>query len=56
MHAIEAKACAEGVESADQLAQLRSLGVDLVSGFHLARPVPMADLAAAAATGRARFC
>lgn len=33
-----AEACAEGVETADQLSLLRELGVDKVSGYHLCRP------------------
>jgi diguanylate cyclase (GGDEF)-like protein len=40
-HALGAVARAEGVESADQLDHVRSLGVDLVSGFHLGRPQPL---------------
>ncbi len=37
---------AEGVEHADQLAALRSAGVDLVQGFLLARPMPADELRA----------
>jgi EAL domain-containing protein (putative c-di-GMP-specific phosphodiesterase class I) len=32
---------AEGVENATTLAVLRSLGVDLVQGFHIGRPAPI---------------
>jgi EAL domain-containing protein (putative c-di-GMP-specific phosphodiesterase class I) len=35
---------AEGVETAGQLAQLRTLGCDAVQGFYIARPMPAADL------------
>jgi diguanylate cyclase (GGDEF)-like protein len=52
-HAIGAEACAEGVETAEQLARLRALGVDTVSGFLLCRPVPLEDLEGGAAAGRA---
>jgi diguanylate cyclase (GGDEF)-like protein/PAS domain S-box-containing protein len=45
-HAIGASTCAEGVESAQQLAVLRELGVASASGFHLAPPVPLDELAA----------
>ncbi|MCH8550307.1 MAG: EAL domain-containing protein [Natronospirillum sp.] len=35
---------AEGVETAEQLAFVRELGVDEVQGFYLARPMPLDDL------------
>lgn len=34
---------AEGVETASELAMLRSLGIDLVQGYHLGRPVSGAE-------------
>jgi EAL domain-containing protein (putative c-di-GMP-specific phosphodiesterase class I) len=37
---------AEGVETDDQLDRLKTLGYDLVQGYHLGRPVPADDLAA----------
>jgi EAL domain-containing protein (putative c-di-GMP-specific phosphodiesterase class I) len=40
---------AEGIETAEQLATLRDLGVTLGQGFHLARPMPAAEVAALAA-------
>jgi EAL domain-containing protein (putative c-di-GMP-specific phosphodiesterase class I) len=46
-----ARVVAEGVEEAKDLAALRLLGIDLVQGYLLARPVPVAEIAAA--TGRA---
>jgi predicted signal transduction protein with EAL and GGDEF domain len=46
-HAVDAVALAEGVETAEQLQIVRSLGCDRASGYHLARPVPAEDLAAA---------
>jgi EAL domain-containing protein (putative c-di-GMP-specific phosphodiesterase class I) len=42
---LEMGVIAEGVETEDQLALLRSLGCDLVQGFLLARPLPPADFA-----------
>jgi diguanylate cyclase (GGDEF)-like protein/PAS domain S-box-containing protein len=45
---------AEGVETADQLAFLRSLGCDLVQGYYLGRPMPpeaIADLLAKSGPG-----
>jgi diguanylate cyclase (GGDEF)-like protein len=36
----------EGVETAAQLELLRSQGCDVVQGFHIARPMPLADLLA----------
>jgi EAL domain-containing protein (putative c-di-GMP-specific phosphodiesterase class I) len=32
--------CAEGVETADQLARVRDLGCDFAQGYLLSRPVP----------------
>jgi diguanylate cyclase (GGDEF)-like protein/PAS domain S-box-containing protein len=37
-HAVGAKACAEGIETDEQLQLVRELGVDCASGFHLAMP------------------
>jgi diguanylate cyclase (GGDEF)-like protein/PAS domain S-box-containing protein len=48
-HAVDAIALAEGVETAEQLEIVRSLGCDRASGWHLAREVPAEDLAAAVA-------
>ncbi len=39
---IGAVVVAEGVETAEQVAALRSLGVHYAQGFHLGRPVEMA--------------
>jgi diguanylate cyclase (GGDEF)-like protein len=35
---------AEGIEDEASLASLRDLGCDLAQGFHIARPMPLADL------------
>jgi EAL domain-containing protein (putative c-di-GMP-specific phosphodiesterase class I) len=42
--ALELVAVAEGVEDADQLAFLAEHGCALVQGFHLARPLPVAQV------------
>jgi diguanylate cyclase (GGDEF)-like protein/PAS domain S-box-containing protein len=44
-HTLGLEAVAEGVESADQLAELRALGCDRAQGFHFARPAPQAAIA-----------
>ncbi|MFI5583806.1 EAL domain-containing protein [Amycolatopsis sp. NPDC051758] len=43
-HAVDLTVIAEGVESAEQLDLLRSLGCDQAQGYHLGRPVPAAEL------------
>ena len=44
-HAVGAKACAEGIETDVQLRVVRDLGIDCASGFHLAAPDSLANLA-----------
>ena len=39
-HSLRHKVVAEGVETAEQARLLRSLGCDVLQGFHLGRPVP----------------
>lgn len=39
-HVLKLLVVAEGVEDVETLALLRSLGVDLAQGFHIARPMP----------------
>jgi EAL domain-containing protein (putative c-di-GMP-specific phosphodiesterase class I) len=36
--------CAEGIETAEQLAAIRELGCTHAQGFHFSRPVPEADI------------
>ncbi|OGS91577.1 MAG: hypothetical protein A2061_08030 [Gallionellales bacterium GWA2_59_43] len=43
-HALHLKVIAEGVETADQLAQLREFDCDYVQGFFFSRPIPAAAL------------
>ncbi|RZI84808.1 MAG: EAL domain-containing protein [Rubrivivax sp.] len=44
--ALRLETTAEGVELPEQLVMLRALGCDLIQGFHLARPMPAADIPA----------
>lgn len=44
-HAVGAEACAEGIETQEQLRAVRDLGVDCASGFLLAAPASLDDLA-----------
>jgi EAL domain-containing protein (putative c-di-GMP-specific phosphodiesterase class I) len=37
------QAIAEGVETAEQLAELRALGCDMAQGYFIAKPIPAAD-------------
>jgi len=43
-HSLGLEAVGEGVESAEQLEGLRSMGCDLAQGYHLARPLPPEDV------------
>jgi diguanylate cyclase len=43
-HALGLEAVGGGVESAEQLEHFRSMGCDLVQGYHLARPMPTEEL------------
>ncbi len=45
-HSLNLAVVAEGVETADQLAQVKSLGCEDVQGFYFGRPVPAEDFAA----------
>jgi diguanylate cyclase (GGDEF)-like protein/PAS domain S-box-containing protein len=54
-HSLKLKVIAEGVENADQLARLRTMGCDEIQGYYLSKPLPAAAatafLQAAAAAG-----
>jgi diguanylate cyclase (GGDEF)-like protein len=43
VHALGLRATAEGIETPEQLEQLRLLGCDLGQGFHFAPPLPASD-------------
>jgi diguanylate cyclase (GGDEF)-like protein len=43
-HALGLRTVAEGVEDAATMADLVAMGVDLLQGYHLARPMPAAEL------------
>jgi diguanylate cyclase (GGDEF)-like protein len=43
-HSLGLKLVAEGIETAETLALLTSMGCDVGQGYHLGRPVPAADL------------
>ncbi len=43
-HTLGMKAIAEGVETEEQLHELRALGCDMAQGFYMARPLAPADL------------
>lgn len=45
-HALGIDTVAEGVETAEQAAEMRRLGCGQIQGYHLARPMPLADLIA----------
>jgi diguanylate cyclase (GGDEF)-like protein/PAS domain S-box-containing protein len=45
-HALELRVVAEGVETVEQLAALRSMGCDRAQGFLMGRPLPPDELAA----------
>ena len=51
-HALGLTVTAEGVETAGEMAQLRSLGCELGQGYYFARPMPAAALAALLADER----
>jgi len=42
--ALSLRVVGEGAETAEQVAELRRLGCDLVQGFHISRPVPAAEI------------
>jgi diguanylate cyclase (GGDEF)-like protein len=45
-HALGLRAVAEGVEDADTLFELKSMGADAAQGFYLSRPVPPVEILA----------
>jgi EAL domain-containing protein (putative c-di-GMP-specific phosphodiesterase class I) len=51
-HTLGLQAVAEGVESEEQLSELRRLGCDTAQGFYFARPVPGHDVGELLQQGR----
>ena len=43
-HTLGMQAIAEGVETAQQLAELRALGCDMAQGYFIAKPLTAPDL------------
>jgi EAL domain-containing protein (putative c-di-GMP-specific phosphodiesterase class I)/CheY-like chemotaxis protein len=43
-HSFKASACAEGIETGDELRCLRELGFDTAQGYFFAKPMPLTDL------------
>ncbi len=43
-HSLGMSVVAEGVETAEGMAVLQAMGADLIQGYYLARPMPIADL------------
>jgi EAL domain-containing protein (putative c-di-GMP-specific phosphodiesterase class I) len=43
-HRLGLQVVAEGVETAETAVLLRAMGIDLLQGYHFARPMPEADL------------
>jgi len=50
-HSLGWEVTAEGVETADQLAQLRELGCDMAQGYHLWEPLTGEEVSASLTTG-----
>ena len=49
-HAMGMRLVAEGVEDAETAAELASIGIDVLQGYHFSRPMPAAELAALGAS------
>jgi len=43
-HSLDLRVVAEGVDNERARTELRSLGCDIVQGFHIARPLPAGDV------------
>jgi diguanylate cyclase len=43
-HALDMRTVAEGVEEAVDFAQLVAMGIDVLQGYHIARPMPASDV------------
>ena len=43
-HSLDLVTCAEGIETKEQFAKVRSLGIELGQGYLFSRPAPLAEL------------
>jgi EAL domain-containing protein (putative c-di-GMP-specific phosphodiesterase class I) len=43
-HALDMRTVAEGVEQADDYAELVAIGIDVLQGYHFARPLPAGEI------------
>ena len=43
-HALDMRTVAEGVEQADDYAELVAIGIDVLQGYHFARPLPASEI------------
>ena len=54
-HALESKVVAEGVETSEQLAIVKAIGVDIVQGYLLGKPMSYEEFTANISTGKFRL-
>ena len=50
-HVLDLAVTAEGVETADQLAQLKAMNCDVLQGWHLSMPLPADEMSAVLENG-----
>ncbi|WP_416394854.1 EAL domain-containing protein [Allohahella sp. A8] len=54
-HALDLKIVAEGVETKTAFELLASMGCDVLQGYYMSRPIPLADLSTLLTTSRGHF-